>query len=99
MRQKMLLSYNILPQFQQEYMDFMMNTFVPTLQHLGLENQGVWHTAYGNYPMRLLVFVAEQQDMQAALASEEWRQLEARLKTFITDYTCRIVPFQPGFQF
>ncbi len=99
MRQKMLLSYNILPQFQQEYMDFMMNTFVPTLQRLGLENQGVWHTAYGNYPMRLLVFVAEQQDMQAALASDEWRQLEARLKTFITDYTCRIVPFQPGFQF
>lgn len=99
MRQKMLLSYNILPQFQQEYMDFMVNTFVPTLQRLGLENQGVWHTAYGNYPMRLLVFVADQRDMQAALASEEWRQLEARLKTFITDYTCRIVPFQPGFQF
>lgn len=99
MRQKMLLSYNILPQFQQEYMEFMMNTFVSTLHRIGLENQGVWHTAFGDYPIRLLVFVAEENDMQQALTSEEWRQLEARLKTFITDYTCRIVPFQLGFQF
>lgn len=99
MRQKMLLSYNVLPQFQQEYMEFMMNTFVSTLQRIGLENQGVWHTAFGDYPIRLLVFVAEENDMKEALAGSEWQHLESRLKTFITDYTCRIVPFQPGFQF
>jgi len=98
-RQKMLLSYNILPHFQQEYMDFMVNTFVPTLQRYGVENQGVWHTAYGNYPMRLIVFVADENDMREVLASEDWRQLETRLKSYVTDYTCRIVPYQPGFQF
>jgi hypothetical protein len=63
-RQKMLLTYNILPPHQQEYMEFMMSTFVPTLQRLGLENQGVWHTAYGNYPMRLIIFAASEEDMR-----------------------------------
>jgi len=95
----MLLSYNILPQYQQEYMEFMVSTFVPALQRIGLENMGVWHTAYGNYPMRLLVFVAEEKMMQDALADESWREMETRLRNFVTDYTCRIVPFSPGFQF
>lgn len=99
MRQKILLSYNILPQYQQEYMEFMINTFVPTLQRVGLENMGVWHTAYGNYPIRLLVFAAEESDMKEAIVGDNWREVESRLKTYVTDYTCRVVPFQPGFQF
>ena len=99
MRQKMLLSYNFLPQHQQEYMEFMMSTFVPTLQRLGLENMGVWHTAYGNYPNRLIVFVASEQDMREAMSGDDWTKLEERLKSYVTDYTCRVVPFQPGFQF
>ncbi len=95
----MLLSYNILPQYQQEYMEFMVSTFVPALQRIGLENMGVWHTAYGNYPVRLLVFVAEEKTMQDALADDSWKEMEKRLCNFVTDYTCRIVPFNPGFQF
>ena len=31
----------------------------PTAQELGLTPSDVWHTAYGNYPARLLGFVAE----------------------------------------
>ncbi len=99
MRSKMLLTYNIPPEHQEEYMQFMVNIFVPTLQRIGLENMGVWHTAYGNYPIRLLVFVAEAQEMKAALAGDTWKQMEARLKEYVTDYARRIVPFEPGFQF
>jgi len=98
-RSTMLLTYNIVPQMQDDYMRFMINVFVPTLQSLGLANAGVWHTLYGDYPIRLLVFVAEQPEMKRALESETWRDMENKLKTFITDYTCRVVPFQAGFQF
>jgi hypothetical protein len=56
----MLLTYNIVPLMQEEYKQFMMNVFIPALQRIGLENVGVWHTAYGNYPMRLLAFVADE---------------------------------------
>jgi hypothetical protein len=98
-RSKMLLTYNIVPHVQDEYMQFMMNVFMPVMERLGLENAGVWHTAYGNYPMRLLAFVAEEETLRAALADARWHNAEARLKQYVTDYTCRIVPDQSGFQF
>ena len=99
MRSKMLLAYNVLPQHQDEYMQFMMQLFVPTLQRIGLENEGVWHTAWGDYPIRLLAFVAEERDMREAIKTDEWNQLESRLKGYVSDYSCRIVPYQAGFQF
>jgi len=98
-RSKMLLTYNILPAAQEEYMRFMMNVFMPTLKRLGLEEMGVWWTAYGDYPNRLLAFVADEPEMRAALNDDRWKQVEARLEQYVTDYTRRIVPFKPGFQF
>ena len=99
MRSKMLLTYNINPPAQEEYMQFMMNICIPTLQRLGLESAGVWHTAYGDHPMRLLAFVADEKEMDAALDDDRWKQVETRLKQYVTDYTCRIVPYEPGFRF
>lgn|SRR5574341_1069426 len=97
---KMLLTYNIVPERQEMYMRFMLNEFIPTLQSLGLTNVGIWHTAYGNYPMRLLVFVAEDSDVMArVIESDPWGEMEEKLKTFVTEYTRRIVPYDPGFQF
>jgi len=37
--------------------------------------------------------------MRAALNDDRWKQVEARLEQYVTDYTRRIVPFKPGFQF
>ena len=56
---RLLLSYNIIPQVQQEYMNYVINEFIPALENIGLKNAGVWHTAYGNYPIRLLVFLSD----------------------------------------
>ncbi len=100
MRSKLLLTYNVLPEHQEEYLNFMVNVFVPSLQRLGLTNAGVWHTAYGDYPSRLLVFVAEDKGtIDQALASKTWQDLEAKLEKYVTDYSRNVVPFQPGFQF
>jgi hypothetical protein len=100
LRRKLLLSYNILPEHQEEYLNFMVNVFMPTLQRIGLANAGVWHTAYGDYPSRLVVFVADDQEtIERALAGKSWKDLEAKLKRYVKDYTWRVVPFLPGFQF
>jgi hypothetical protein len=99
-RTKLLLTYNISPEQQEEYLNFMVNIFVPGLQRLGLVNSGVWHTAYGDYPARLLIFVADDREtMTKALGSKTWKDLETKLERFVKDYTRRVVPFQPGFQF
>ncbi|MBI5303359.1 MAG: hypothetical protein HY868_14585 [Chloroflexi bacterium] len=98
-RSTLLMTYNIIPLTQEDYMRFMVNVFMPMLQNIGLTNAGVWHTAYGNYPMRLLVFVADEDALKRALASETWGDMESKLKTFVEDYTLRVAPFRPGFQF
>ena len=69
------------------------------LQRLGLESAGVWHTAYGDHPIRLLAFVGDEKEMGAALDDDRWKQVETRLKQYVTDYTRRIVPNETGFQF
>lgn len=97
---KLLLTYNILLQRQEAYLRFIVDEFIPTLQTLGLTNNGVWHTAYGDYPVRLLVFVSETPEaMQRALESETWNDMEKKLKTFVVDYGRRVVPNEPFFQF
>lgn len=96
----MLLSYNILPEKQDQYLRFVLSELMPNLQKMGLRSAGVWHTAYGDYPMRLITFVSEsREEMDAALEGETWRTLENRLKAFVTDYSCRVVPYTARFQF
>lgn len=97
---RLLLSYNIIPQVQQEYMNYVINEFIPALENIGLKNAGVWHTAYGNYPIRLLVFLSDDPAaMKRALASPKWEEAESRLKTFVTDYSRRVVPADTRFRF
>lgn len=97
---KLLLSYNILAQYQEAYMRFVIEKFIPTLESIGLTNIGVWHTAFGNYPVRLLVFVAEDSAaMRRALETDTWQEMESGLKKFVTDYTRRVVPYDSRFQF
>ncbi len=97
---KLLLSYNISPEQQDIYLRFMLNQFIPALQNLGIMNIGVWQTVYGDYPIRLLVFLAEDEaTLERALESDVWRKMEKELKPLIRNYTRRIVPYEPGFQF
>lgn len=98
---KFLLMYDIHPEIQDQYFQFMLGEMVPTLQSLGLVMGGVWHTAYGNYPMRLIEFVAEDREtLQRVLASQVWEQLESRLQRFVVNYGRKIVPLRENvFQF
>ncbi len=100
MGSKLLLTYNIVVHRQEAYLRFIIDEFIPTLQTLGLTNTGVWHTAYGDYPIRLLVFVSETPEaMQRALESGTWNELEKKLQTFVADYDRRVVSNEPYFQF
>ncbi len=100
MSSRLLISYNIQPEHQKSYLQFAINTFIPTLQSLGLVNAGVWHTAYGNYPIRLLVFSADDKaTMKRILSSETWLEMEKKLKTYVTDYSRRVIESDSRFQF
>ena len=99
-RVKMLISYDVVPELQQAYYEFVLGEMVPSAQALGLVLSEAWHTAYGDYPVRLNGFVAKDRAaLDRILASSEWKQLEDKLKRFVTGYKRKLIPYREGFQF
>ena len=100
MRVKMLISYDVVPELQQAYYEFVLSEMIPSAQSLGLVLSEAWHTAYGDYPVRLNGFVArDRATLDRILAGSDWHQLEDKLKRFVTSYHKKIVTFRDGFQF
>jgi hypothetical protein len=99
MRTKLLLYYDIVPGSHEEYYQFVTDEFLAEAHDLGLTITEVWHTAYGDYPMRLTGFVAENfEAMAAILNSTKWQALETKLRRYVRDYRRKVVPFRNGFQ-
>ncbi len=97
---KLLLSYDIPPENEETYYRYVTGHLVPQARELGLELAEVWHTAFGDYPIRLIAFVArDAETAQRALVSEQWATLEKRLKNFVTGYERRLVSYREHFQF
>ncbi len=100
MEVKLLLTYDIKPHREAEYYRYVLGEFLPTLQNMGLIMVEGWHTAYGDYPMRLIAFRAQDEKaMQDALNSEEWRAAKQRLLKLVRDYEQRVVVARNPFQF
>lgn len=99
-RVKMLVSYDVVAELQQGYYEFVLGEMIPTAQSMGLQLSEAWHTAYGNYPIRLNGFVAKDRAaLDRILATPEWKILEEKLKRFVTEYKRKIIPYREGFQF
>jgi hypothetical protein len=97
---KLLIVYNVKQGQEEAYYRFMMGEFLPTAQTIGLRMVEGWHTAWGDYPQRLIGLVAESQKaLEDILSSEGWREMEAKLADYVDDYQWRVVPDRGGFQF
>jgi hypothetical protein len=97
---KLLLAYDPILDRREQYFNYVMGEFVPTLEHLGLSMCEAWHTAYGRYPLRLQCFSApDLQTLEEILTSEDFLELESRLLQFVENYERRIVPQRRRFQF
>lgn len=100
MELKLLVAYNIKPNREAEYYRYVLGELLPRLQNIGLLMTEGWHTAYGDYPVRLLVFkTSEDTDLQTALASQEWASGKETLLKLVTDYHEQLVPARNSFQF
>jgi len=97
---KLVMSYNIKPDGGQEYYPFMLGKYIPIMQGLGLEVTEAWHTVYGDYPNRLVVFVSRDQETARKVVNDPaWDELNDRLLEFVTDFNYKLVPYKIGFQF
>jgi hypothetical protein len=97
---KLLLTWDIAPEHEQEYFEFVIGEFVPGVQRLGLEPTEAWATIYGEYPQIQVVLIApDYASAQRTINSSEWTHLRDQLLNFVKNYTHKIVPAKGGFQF
>lgn len=96
---KLLLTYDVIAERQQEYYQFVMGRYLPGLQSMGFQMSEAWHTAYGDSPGRLIGFVCgDEETMRELLDSDLWLSLNDELEGFVSDFAYKIVPYKGGFQ-
>lgn len=96
---KLILNYNIKPEGAQAYYEFVLGRYIPVMQTMGLELSEAWHTAFGNYPNRLICFVSKDRDtMMAMLENELWETINDQLLEFVSEFSYKVIPYKIGFQ-
>jgi len=97
---KLLMTWDIKPECEHEYMEFIRREFGPAMVEAGLHPTDAWYTMYGEGPEVLAGGVTDTlQRMHEILSSKEWQELEGRLLTLVNNYERRIVEATGGFQF
>ena len=97
---KVLMTWDISPEHEQEYFEFVIGEWIPGIQRLGLEPVEAWATIYGNYPqIQVAMLVPDLPDAQRVLASTDWTMLRSKLFNYVRNYNFKVVDAKSGFQF
>jgi len=97
---KLIMTWDIAPDRDQDYFEFVINEFVPGVQHMGLQPAEAWVTVYGDYPQIQVSILSEDlQAVQRALHSENWVKLQEKLMTLVQNFSFKIIPARNSFQF
>lgn len=97
---KVLMTWDIAPEHEQEYFEFVIGEFVPGVQRLGFQPTEAWATLYGSYPQIQVALLAEDAPhARRMLGSNDWGLLQDRLFTYVKNYSCKVIPARGGFQF
>lgn len=96
---KLLMTWDIKPNRDQEYFEFIIREWVPGLQKLGVEPTDAWYTQYGQGRQILAGATAKDlKVMRQILATEEWATLKDQLLTMVDNYEERLVRAKGTFQ-
>lgn len=97
---KLVMTWDISSDHEQEYFEFVIGEFIPGVQHLGLQPVEAWATAFGNYPQIQVAMLADDlAGVQRVLHSEAWTRLQDKLFPLVNNYSYKIVTARTGFQF
>lgn len=94
------MTWDIAPEHEQEYFEFVIGEWVPGVQRLGFQPVDAWATVFGSYPQIQVGLLADNESAaRKAFNSKDWGALEDRLLTYVNNFSYKIVPARNGFQF
>lgn len=89
---KLLMGWDIRPNKESEYFEFVMRKFAPAIMELGLQPTEAWYTMYGSGPQIIIGGVTEDLDtMIEILESPEWKDIYRQLMTYVYHYRHKVV--------
>lgn len=99
MSTKLLMRWDIRPEKESEYFEFLVHEFIPALNKMGIEDILVWYTAYGDCEQKLAEGTTETlEKMKSILNTEEWIMLIDKLQNYVVDFDLKVIAATRGFQ-
>jgi hypothetical protein len=97
---KVLMTWDIAGERDQEYFEFIIGEFIPGVQRLGLQPAEAWATLYGSYPQIQVGLLAnDESQARQVLDSGDWSVLQDKLFRYVQNFSYKVVLAKPGFQF
>lgn len=99
MAAKLIMRWDVNPETESEYFEFLVHEFIPGLNKLGISDIQVWYTQYGDCEQKLATGIASSTDkMQDALRSQSWQKLNGKLQEFVDNFNQKVISATGGFQ-
>jgi hypothetical protein len=94
------MSWDLAPEREQEYFEFVVREFMPGIQRMGFDVSDAWATVYGNQPQIMVgATLPTVQEIHEILDSSEWKSLNNQLLDYVKNYSYKVVDAKGGFQF
>lgn len=96
---KLIMTWDIVPEHEQEYFEFVIRDFIPGVQRLGCELSDAWATVYGDQPQIMVgAIISSINRARQLISSHEWTDLNLKLKEYVQNYDQKIIFAKSGFQ-
>jgi hypothetical protein len=97
---KLIMTWDITPEREQEYFEFVVRDFIPGVQRIGFDLSDAWATVFGAQPQIMVgAVVPSVGEAQRLLNSPDWERLKNQLSDYVQNYSQKIVKARGGFQF
>ena len=97
---KVLMTWDIAGERDQEYFEFIIGEFIPGVQRLVLKPAEAWATIYVSYPQIQVGLIANDvAQARRVLESSDWTLLQDKLFDYVKNFSYKVVPSRGGFQF
>lgn len=95
MNVSLIMTWNLKPDIEQEYFEFVVRDWVPSTTRLGLQTVAAWYTSYRadlDVPMiRVEGVVDTLEEMRRILQHPDWLALQDRLAEYVEDYSQKVL--------
>ena len=97
---KLILTWDISPDHEQEYFEFVVREFLPEVQGMGFEVSDAWVTVYGQQPQILVAAIMPTiEKINQTIRTQAWDGLINKLLDFVTNFQYKVVLSNGSFQF